>query len=146
MPPAFDQAVREMCGEAINQAVAALAEKYGFDSEEAHRFLDVSNLKVVRKRGPSSHKETGEKTTKTKSVVEKSKTKKSPTGYLLFGAAQRPVVKKELTEALEEGEKLKPQVVITEIAHRWKALSEEERGEWNAQAKTNEEATEEDSQ
>ena len=33
------------------------------------------------------------------------------------------------------GEKLKPQLVVTELARRWKALPEAERGAWNSQAK-----------
>ena len=37
--------------------------------------------------------------------------------------------------ALEEGEKLKPQSVVTELAAKWKALSDEERTEWNDKAK-----------
>ena len=60
---------------AINQAVAALAEKYGFDAEEANRFLDIPNLKLVRKRGPSPKKEIGDKPAKAKSTADKPKVK-----------------------------------------------------------------------
>ena len=48
MPPAIDAAIREMCGDAMSQAVSALATKYGFDSEEANRFLDLEGVKLVR--------------------------------------------------------------------------------------------------
>jgi hypothetical protein len=41
-----------------------------------------------------------------------------------------------MTEALDEGVKLKPQDVVTEIANRWKALTDDERKVWNDQAKT----------
>ena len=146
MPPAFDQAVRDMCGEAISQAVSALAEKYGFDAEEANRFLDTPNLKLVRKRGPAPKKETGDKPAKAKPTAAKPKTKRPPTGYLLFAAAERPVAKEALSAELAEDEKLKPQATVTEIARRWKALSEEERAEWNAEAKPAEAVTEEDSE
>ena len=140
MPPAFDQAVRDMCGEAISQAVSALAEKYGFDAEEANRFLDTPNLKLVRKRGPAPKKETGDKPAKAKPTAAKPKTKRPPTGYLLFAAAERPVAKEALSAELAEGEKLKPQATVTEIARRWKALSDEEQGLWKGVAKAAAEA------
>jgi len=68
--------------------------------------------------------------------VSEDKPKRGPTGYLLYAAATRPAVKEELTEALEEGTKLKPQEVVVEIAKRWKALADDEREEWVEQAKS----------
>ena len=68
MPQQIEVAIREMCSDAMSQAVAALADKYGFDQEEANRFLATSDVKIVRKRGPSpkpdkdSKKETKPKT------------------------------------------------------------------------------------
>ena len=135
MPTVFDEAIRTMCGEAVSQAVAALAEKYGFDAEEATRELNLGELKLVRKRGPSPKKETEKSVAKKAKKEDKPKTKRPPTGYLLYAADVRPAVKEELTEALEEDQKLKPQATVTEIARRWKSLSEEERGEWNELSK-----------
>ncbi len=67
MPTQIESAIREMCTDAMSQAVAALAEKYGFDAEEANRFLSNSDVKIVRKRGPSPKKEKeGKKETKAK--------------------------------------------------------------------------------
>jgi hypothetical protein len=60
--------------------------------------------------------------------------KRAPTGYLLFCADLRPEVKAALEEQLAPGEKLKPSVTVTELALQWKALTEEERAEWNAKA------------
>ena len=136
MPAQFDQAIREVCGQAVNQAVAALAEKYGFDLEEAQRFLDLPSLKLVRKRGPSPKKETGDKKPKAAAKDGEPKAKRPPTGYLLFAGSQRSVTKEAMLAELEEGEKLKPQAVVTELARQWKALSEEEREAWNEQAKS----------
>ena len=65
MPNTFDEALREMCGDAITQAVASLAEKYKFDLEDATRFLELDSMKLVRKRGPSS-KKTEDKPSKVK--------------------------------------------------------------------------------
>lgn len=62
--------------------------------------------------------------------------KKRQSGYLLFGKEMRKDIKEALEAELEEGEKLKPQAVVTEIAAQWKALSDEEKEEWNAKAKT----------
>ena len=138
MPQVFDQAVLEMCGDAISQAVASLAEKYKFDLEDARRFLEIDSMKLVRKRGYSSKKteDNSKKATKAKKEKDETKPKRGPTGYLNYSKDVRPVVKEELTAALTDGEKLKPQDVVKEIAVRWKALEQEERDDWNEKAKT----------
>jgi len=135
MPSSFDQAVKEMCATAVSQAVAALAEKYGFDQEEALRDLNLGDLKIVRKRGPSPKSSPSAKKAKTVAKDGSPKTKRAKTGYLLFADKIRPSVKAELEGELEAGAKLKPQATVTEIAKRWKALDQGERDEWNAQAK-----------
>ena len=61
---------------------------------------------------------------------------KKKSGYLLFGKEMREQIKDAMMAELEEGEKLKPQAVVTEIAAQWKALSDEEKAEWNEKAKT----------
>ena len=136
MPQAIDSAIKEMCGDAMTQAVAALADKYGFDAEEANRFLDTSSLKVVRKRGPAPKEEKATKS-KAKSKQETGdKPKRGKTGYLLYGDEVRAEVKASLTAELEEGEKLKPQDTVRAIASRWKEEDQEVRDEWNTKAKT----------
>ena len=138
MPQQIDTALREMCSDAMNQAVAALAEKYGFDAEEANRFLAVDDLKIVRKRGPAVSSP-AEKT-KTKAKPEKKaaadKPKRGKTGYLLYADEVREEVRAELTGNLPEGEKLKPQDVVKAIAARWKGEDEATRADFNARAKT----------
>ena len=141
MPQAFDQAILEMCGDAMAQAVAALSEKYGFDADEATRFLELESIKIARKRGPSPKTDDKsvtktKKATKTKKDEKEDKPKRSPTGYLLFSKALREEVKSDLTDKLGEDEKLKPQQVVSELAVRWKALEQEDRDEWNSKAKT----------
>ena len=65
---------------------------------------------------------------------DKPKTKRGMTGYLLFSKENRAAVKEELGD-------VKPTEVVTEVAKRWKALTDEEREEWNKTAKdANEEA------
>lgn len=130
-----------MCTEAVNQAVAALAAKHGFDAEEALRDLNLGELKLVRKRGPSPKKLTEKSVAKKQkkasapSAKDEAKPKRAKTGYLMYQAAVRETTKAELVLLLEDGEKLKPQAVVTAIASKWKALSEEERSSWKAQAK-----------
>ena len=136
MPQEFEQAIRSMCGDAVTQAIATLADKYGFDIDEASRLVNLDELKLARKRGPSPKKDASEKSVAKTKKTTKPKTKRGPTGYLLFASDIRPAVRTEMEAALDEGEKLKPQDVVREIAARWKALSEEERGEWNTKAKT----------
>ena len=53
MPTQFDDAIRTMCTNAVRDAVHALAIAYSFDVEDALAMLNLDNLKVVRKRGPT---------------------------------------------------------------------------------------------
>ena len=61
------------------------------------------------------------------------KKKRGTTGYLMFASDARPGVKEELIKGGNESPK--PTEVITEVAKKWKALSEEEQGVWNEKAK-----------
>ena len=135
MPTQIESAIREMCTDAMSQAVVALAEKYGFDAEEANRFLAQSDVKIVRKRGPSPKKDDAKKEPKAK-VDKTDKPKRGKTGYLLYADEVRAEVKADLETELGEGDKLKPQDVVKAIAARWKAEDQEVRDEWNARAKT----------
>ena len=137
MPSSFDQAVKEMCATAVSQAVAALAEKHGFDAEEALRDLNLGELKIVRKRGPSPKKETGGKKAATEGSSKEGspKAKRAKTGYLLYADDVRSAVQAELTSELKEGAKLKPQDTVKGIAVRWKAEDPEIRTMWAARAK-----------
>ena len=155
MPNALNQALSEVAQQSMAAAVAALAAKYGFDVDEARRHLELDNVKFVKKRGPSPKSQAekneakaaraaakkGEKKAKKPKAkgtdeeeAEKPKTKRGKTGYLMFAADARPEIKVDLTAALEDDEKLKPQDVIREIAKRWKALSEEAQQQWKDQA------------
>ena len=135
MPQQIESAIREMCSDAMTQAVAALAEKYSFNAEEANRFLAVDTLKIVRKSGPIvSTKD--EKTKKATKANKADKPKRSKTGYLLYADDVRQETKESLTSELENDDKLKPQDVVKAIAVMWKAETQDVRDEWNAKAKT----------
>ena len=159
MPNALNQALSEVAQQSMGAAAQALATKYEFDLEEAMRFLQLEDVKFVKKRGPSpkskaekdaakaqkaAAKKEGAKAEKAAAKkaksssdedAEKPKTKRGKTGYLMFAAEIRPEVKEELTEELDEGQKLLGKEVIKEIAIRWKALPQEEQDAWREQAK-----------
>ena len=136
MPQQIDNAIREMCSDAMSQAVAALAEKYGFDAEEANRFLATDTLKIVRKRGPMVSPKVEKTNKKEAKEAKEDKPKRGKTGYLLYADEVRQETKESLIAELEEGTKLKPQEVVKAIAARWKAEDQDVRDEWNAKAKT----------
>jgi len=60
--------------------------------------------------------------------------KKRVSGYILFGQAERPNVKSHL-ETNANGDKVKSTDVMKLIGERWKALNDEQRNNWNNQAK-----------
>jgi len=135
MPQQIDNCIKEMCGDAVSQTVAALSAKYGFDLEDANRFIDASELKIVHKRGPSP--KTTEASPKGKGKVKsEDKPKRPKTGYLLYADEVRSEVKDSLTAALEDGDKLKPQDVVRGIAAKWKAENQSVRDDWKSKAKT----------
>lgn len=137
MPSALDESIRACCVEAVAQAVAALAAKYGFDAAEAERDLNLGEMKIQRKRGPVSKKsvtKTEKKPKKATKEVDPEKPKKRLTGYLLFSKENRAEVKAALEEELAEGEKLQSKTVVGALAAAWKALSEEEQAEWKEKA------------
>jgi hypothetical protein len=113
---------------AITSLLPQLAKKYGFDVEEEARALNLDDIKLIKttSKGGKAKKTDGD---------DKPKVKRGPTGYLMFTADARPGVKAEMENDIAEGEKLKPQLVVTELAARWKALPEEERSVWNEKAK-----------
>lgn len=131
MPSTIESAIRDMCGDTMTKTVDLLAAKYGFDADEAKRFLDSDHVKIARKGAKSE--------TKTKAsakVVDPDKPKRGPTGYLMYAASVRESVREQLAAELSEGEKLKPQAVVTAIAAKWKGLDQEVRDEWNTKAKS----------
>jgi hypothetical protein len=137
MPAALDESIRACCADAVGQAVAALAAKYGFDAEEAERELNLGEMKIQRKRGPISKKSVAKaekKANKAAKVVDPDKPKKRLTGYLLFSKEMRPEVKEALEAELEEGEKLQSKTVVAALAAAWKELSTEEQAQWKDKA------------
>ena len=90
--------------------------------------LDAKPAKETKaaKKSPKKEKPDGEH-----------KKKRGLTGYLLFAREKRAEVKEELGD-------VKPTEVITEVAKRWKALTDDERVTWNTRAKAEGEEVSED--
>ena len=87
-------------------------------------------VRLDEKEKTPAKKEKKEKSPKKEKPAkeEGDKKRRGMTGYLLFSKEKRPEVKEELGD-------VKPTEVVTEVAKRWKALSDEERAAWNARAK-----------
>ena len=110
--------------EMANERVAELEKQMA----EVMKRLEMSV--AVEEKPKKSKKPKEEKPEK----EEKPKKKRGMTGYLLYAKEKRPSVKEELIA--NGNENPKPTEVITEVAKRWKAMSEDEQGEWNERAKT----------
>ena len=126
MPTAIQGAIQSMCADAVGQAVRALSEKYSFDIKEAMGSLNLDNFEIIAATKASRKKKT--------ETTNKAKTKRGTTGYLMYTGELRKNVTDEMTQSLADGEKIKPSQVVTELAGRWKALSDDEKAEWNEKA------------
>ena len=141
-----ESAVLTMLASQQIRLVAALAERYGFDGEEAHGLLgEITSVvrKEVKPRKPKESKEVKEeskpkgkgkaKATKGDTTIVIDKPKKAKTGYLLFCDAARPSARQKL-EASAEGEKVLAKHVVTLLASAWKDLNKEDQAMWKERA------------
>jgi len=130
--------------------LAALAEEYKFDFEEARRFLGHAEPK---KRGRPSKKSSDSESSDEEKAPPKSKakakeepkpptekkakppTEKAPkTGYQLFLSEKAAPIGEKLRK--EAGDKkLARGQVSAEVGRQWKALTDKTRGAWNEAAK-----------
>ena len=77
---------------------------------------------------PAKETKAAKKSPKKEKPDGEPKKKRGLTGYLLFSREKRAEVKAELGD-------VKPTEVITEVAKRWKAMTDDERVTWNTRAK-----------
>ena len=103
--------------EQMATVLAKLDEKTEAPATEAKPTKDKKEKKEKKEKAPKE---------------DKPKTKRGMTGYLLFSKENRATVKEEMGD-------VKPTEVVTEVAKRWKALTDEERIEWNNRAKEGQE-------
>ena len=103
--------------EVLEKQMAALL------ADNSTKIDDKPNNKTMKEDKPK-------KKTKKEDKEDKPK-KKRVSGYLLFSKVNRDEVKQELFG----DEKPKNSDIMVELGKRWKALDDEEREEWNTQAK-----------
>ena len=127
---AIDKMMKAMIAETMEECVAKLSQKYGFDEKEALEFLEVDGLKEKKE-----DKKKEKKDKKEKKEVDPNKPKKT-SGYLLYSADVREQVKAKL---IKDGGEGKPKEVVQAIASKWKELADEEKAIWNDKAKATKE-------
>lgn len=144
MPAAMNNVFKEGCNEVARQVVAKLAEKYKFDADEELRLLSLDETKVQSSRGKSKSDKAPKKVSKKASKKAgsdsdgetKSKVKRGPTGYLLFGNSIRAEITAELAKDLDEGKKVAQSDVTKIIGTRWaETKANDEASAWNDKAK-----------
>ncbi|MHC5181756.1 MAG: hypothetical protein ACYSOW_07800 [Planctomycetota bacterium] len=140
-----ERAVLVMVNQEQERIVKVLAEKYGFDLEEAMGSLAaISSVekKEVTPRKPKEDKpvkvkpEPKGKGKAKKEESDEPKPKKAKTGYLLFCDAARASARTKLECEAEEttGEKVMAKHVVTLLATCWKDLGEEAQAMWKERA------------
>lgn len=102
---------------------------------ELEKQMTAVLVKLEENKEAKPKKAKKEKSPKKEKADGEPKKKRGMTGYLLFSKENRAAVKEELGE-------VKPTEVVTEVAKRWKALTDEERTAWNVRAKEGEEGEE----
>lgn len=141
MPTQIESAIKSMCTDAMNQAVSVLSKQYGFNLDEATRFLSDSGI-TIQNSAPHSTKSESKRKSKPKS----DKPKRAKTGYLLYADFMRPTIKAQMESELADDEKIKPQDIIKQIAASWKILNDDEKAKWQADAKANASSSDDDSE
>ena len=117
------------------EIVAARIQQLEAKMERAIELLEEKETKPKGAKKPKAAK--AEKPEKPKAAKAEKPKRRGMTGYLKYASVNRPGVKAEMMDGGVENPK--PTEVVTEVARRWKALSDEEREEWNARAKEGEE-------
>ena len=121
--------ILDMMTKQTQEIVKVLADKHGFDLEEA---LEMTLPKGVVKKEVIPRKSSPKSTAK--SIKDKSKDqpkeKKAKTGYLLFSDAMRAEVREALEAKADEGTKVMASKVVSELATKWGELTVEQKAEW----------------
>ena len=134
-----------MSADAIN-AIKYLSKEYGFDANEKMRLMiEDGTIKAPKEKKEKKPKEKKEKKEKKPKEKKKSTSKRGISGYNLHNKIERPSVKDELEKlAKESGEKFKSTAIMSALAARWKALSDDDKTVWNDKAKLENESSSED--
>ncbi len=133
---ATESAILTMLASQQERLLTTLAEKYGFEVDEARdslpEFTSVTRKEVKpRKSKTDSVKESKVK----KPEILEEKPKKAKTGYLLFCDAARSSARSKLeSDAKDTGDKVLAKHVVTLLGRAWKDLDEEDQAMWKERA------------
>ena len=114
--------------------IEVLSQRVEVLEKQMAALLADNSTKIHDKPNNKTKKEDKEEKSKKKAKKddkEDKPKKKRVSGYLLFSKVNRDEVKQELFG----DEKPKNSDIMVELGKRWKALDDEEREEWNTQAK-----------
>ena len=112
--------------------IEMLSQRVEILEKQIATLLADTNVKIDDKPKKTKKADNEDKPKKTKKADKEDKPKKKRvSGYLLFSKLTRDEVKQELFG----DEKPKNSDIMVELGKRWKALEDEEREEWNRQAK-----------
>lgn len=146
-----ESAILDMLASQRDRVLKTLAEKYGFDEDEARDSLcEITSVtrKEVKPRKPKESKELPKEELKpkgkskskaTKDAVERDpveeKPKKAKTGYLLFCDAARPSARSRLeSQRHQQEDKVLAKHVVTLLASAWKDLTPQDQDMWKQRA------------
>jgi len=142
VPAEFDAYSKAIALEASKATAAKMIEKFGLDAEAVQRFLgdniELSKKKETKKKETKKKEPKKKETKKDKSDSdeEKPKKKRGANGYITYSNELRVVVTEALqADCVKKGTKFAQNLVVSELAKRWKALDDDEQKVWKENAK-----------
>ena len=128
----IDRGLMNIKSEHMTYCAKALSEKYGFDFDDAIRFLDLNNSSLDKKQ--ATNKKPTEQPSKQKVDIPDDKELKKA-ALKMYAKTIREDVRLELTQSLDEDEVVKTEDVNKIIKQKWKDLDDSVKMEWIEKAK-----------
>ena len=123
----IDRGLMNIKSEHMTFCAKALSEKYGFDFDDAIRFLDLNNSSLDKKQATKNNPT--EQPSKQKVDIPDDKELKKA-ALKMYAKTIREDVRLELTQSLDEDEVVKTEDVNKIIKQKWKHLDESVKMEW----------------
>ena len=137
MSAQIEQEFSKMMKKHTLACIKALADKYGFDPNEAHAYLATSDSpKKPRAKSPilAAPPAPPPELFGALTVQDNPKVKRGPNGWHAWGKANRDAVATETS--------LKGRDLTAEMSKRWKALSPDEQAGWKSKASSSSDSEE----
>ena len=131
----IDRGLMNIKSEHMTFCAKALSEKYGFDFDDAIRFLDLNNSSLDKKQAtnkkPTEEPKNNPTEQPSKQKVDIPDDKELKKAALkMYAKTIREDVRLELTQSLDEDEVVKTEDVNKIIKQKWKHLDESVKMEW----------------